>query len=122
MTFFPFCCLNLIHIRSISPQPALPTVPTASAASSSPMFFGLCRSSATFFSSSVLILFQPIAGHFGIHLARPGVNTPAQATHILETVALEKSRCVERAFASVIVDDESRFTGPFPEDFLHRFL
>ncbi len=40
ITFFPPSSRNLIHIRSMSPQSALPAVPTASAFSISPRFFG----------------------------------------------------------------------------------
>ena len=45
ITFLPPSSLNFTHIRSMSPQSALPTVPTESAFSISPRFFGLAMAS-----------------------------------------------------------------------------
>ena len=48
ITLRPSSSLNFTHIRSMSPQSGLPTVPTESAFSISPTFFGLAMASWIF--------------------------------------------------------------------------
>src|ERR1700736_6606058 len=56
MILRPSCSLNLIHIRSMSPQSTLPTVPIASASFISPRLRGFLISSSIFDSTSSILL------------------------------------------------------------------
>src|SRR5882757_8007489 len=113
MTFRPFSSLNLTHIRNISPQSELPTVPMASALASSPMFWGLAMASEIFFCRLLFIVLSCrrrreealthfsesrhldscsadfIPSHARIHFLRPGVDAAAKAADVLQAVAHE---------------------------------
>src|SRR5205085_4233647 len=58
MILRPFSSLNLIHIRSMSPQSTLPTVPTASASFISPRLRGFLIASSIFDSRSAFMGFN----------------------------------------------------------------
>src|SRR5205823_13860388 len=86
MTFLPRSSLYLIHRRSISPHSELPTVPTASAFGSSPMFCG-ARSASTirFCKSSFITDFR-----FTIYDLRVRLHIDAQfvnrKSHIVNSI------------------------------------
>src|ERR1043166_9292938 len=124
MTLRPFSSLNLTHIRSMSPQSALPTVPIASAFSISPRFCGFLTAASMRCSRLSLIvrLFEVITGQAGIDFAAPGVDPATQALHILKTLPV-KIRCrIQAARPLVVVNHEQICPRPLSKNFLHRFL
>src|SRR4051812_12774519 len=122
MTFLPLSSRNFIHMRTMSPQFGLPTVPTVSAPSISPMFFGLAMASAIFFCRSESMLFKLVARHIRIDFPRPSIDAAAQSSHILKTVPEKISGGIHALFALVIDDDEWRLPRPAAQHFLHEFL
>src|SRR6202043_412329 len=89
MTRFPSTSLNFTHMRNISPQSSLPTVPTASAPASSPKFFGcLIASSILLLKSSAgfIHLLQMVAGQLRINFYAPGIDAARHGPGIFKAV------------------------------------
>src|SRR5579883_1320332 len=123
MTFLPLSSLNFTHMRSISPQSELPTVPTASASGNSPMFWGLRRASAIFFCiSSFIGLAKFISRQLGINFNGPGINATQQAADVFKPVPHEISGGVQRFASLVIHQDQGPGVGSFGQNLAHDRL
>src|SRR5215471_11033225 len=126
MTRLPSTSLNFTHIRSISPQSSLPTVPTASAPSSSPRFFGcLIASSTRWVKSSVWLitsLSERVSRQSRIDFSAPCVNSSCKRSHILKAVPGKKRSGVQTAHTLMAYKHELPVFWPFREDFLHLVL
>src|SRR5688572_242651 len=121
ITFLPFSSLNLIHIRTMSPQFGLPTVPTASGDCISPMFLGFAIASAIFACRSFSILLKLIFADVGIDFA-PGVDASFERTHISETMPEKVRGRVHALGAKVIVNNDQFIPWPSTEHLGHDFL
>src|ERR1700739_1285946 len=98
MTRLPPSSLNFTHIRSISPQSSLPTVPTASAPSSSPRFLGFLIASSTLLeksSAEFIELLQMVARHLRVHFHAPCVDPPCHTARVRKTVSHKKGRGIK---------------------------
>src|SRR5260370_28939673 len=125
ITRFPSTSLNFTHMRSISPQSSLPTVPTASASSSSPRFFGcLIASSILLLKSSLAFihLLQIVPGQIRINFDAPGIDATRHRPNMLNAVTREERGCIQAPDAAVANKDEFSVLRRFGNDFLHQFL
>src|ERR1700741_2344614 len=121
MTRLPPSSLNLTHIRSISPQSTLPTVPTASAPSISPRFRGLRNASSIFWenSSGSLILFHVVTRKGWINLYTPGVNSDRERFNIRKPVPGEIRGSIQAAYSVMTQKDDLTIFWPGGHHLLH---
>src|SRR6188508_2664629 len=99
MTLRPSSSRYLIHMRTMSPQSGLPTVPTASASVISPRFCGFAMACwrVSSFMEQLVLNFHLVAREGGINLDAPAVNATSKTLCFAEAVADEVGGGVQRA-------------------------
>src|ERR1700730_1491499 len=125
MTRFPSTSLNFTHIRNISPQSSLPTVPTASAPSNSPRFFGcLIASSILSLKSSVgfIRLSQMVSGQIRINFYAPGVDATRHGPDIFKAVTGEIRSRIETTDSVMANKNDLPIFWPLGHYLLHQLL
>src|ERR1700757_2256359 len=125
MTRLPSTSLNFTHIRNMSPQSSLPTVPTASAPAISPTFFGCLIASAILLPKSSMAfihLLHMISRQIGIDLQTPRIDATRHRTDILKSVPRKKCGGIHATVAVMADKNYFPLLRPFGHHRVHEIL